>query len=133
MTTVWMQLESGCDNAAYLSECRRTPDRTFSFEARQLPSFRDRCILLTSFMRGDKMQQRGKSSLPDVSFCDQKRRLLDEFAAAYREVMELQTQRSASDRRPDFSRFDDLIHQAKQKEEKAECAVVTHISTHHCW
>ena len=79
------------------------------------------------------MQERGKNSLTDISSCDEKRRLLDKFATAYREVMELQTQRSAMDHDSDFSRLDGLIRQAKQKEDKAECAVVAHISVHHCW
>jgi hypothetical protein len=80
-------------------------------------------------------QRRGKNSLPDISFCEEKRRLIDEFSAEYHKVMELQTQqlRAAMDHDPDFSRFDDLIHMAKQKKDEAKYAVIAHISDHRCW
>ena len=84
---------------------------------------------------GMTQQERGKNNLPNVPSCKEKRRLIDEFAAAYREVMELQAQQiqAATDSDPDFPRFDDLIHMAKQKKDEAKYAVIAHISEHHCW
>ena len=104
-------------------------------KTRHLPSFRDGCMLLFSFMKGMTRQERGEKNLPNVPSCKEKRRLIDEFAAAYREVMELQAQQiqAATDSDPDFSRFDDLIHMAKQKKDEAKYAVIAHISEHHCW
>jgi hypothetical protein len=94
-------------------------------------------MLLFSFTRGMTRQERGEENVPNVSSCKEKRRLIDKFAAAYREVMELQAQEiqvaSDSDPDPDFSRFDDLIHMAKQKKDEAKYAVIAHISEHHCW
>ena len=80
-------------------------------------------------------QERAKNSLRGILFCKEKRRLIDEFAAAYHQVMELQTQQiqAATDSDPDFSRFDDLIHMAKQKKDEIKYAVIAHISEHHCW
>jgi hypothetical protein len=80
-------------------------------------------------------QGRARHSLPDNPFCEEKRRLIDEFATAYHEIMELQTQQMQAtiDHDPDFSRFDDLTHMAKQKKDEAKYAVIAHISEHHCW
>jgi hypothetical protein len=40
---------------------------------------------------------------------------------------------AAIDHDPDFSRFEDLIHMAKQKKDETKYAVIAHISEHHCW
>jgi len=86
-------------------------------------------------MRGMTKQKRGKNSVLDISFCEEKRRRINEFADAYHAVMDLQTQqlRAAIDHDTDFSRFDDLIHMAKQKKDEAKYAVIAHISEHRCW
>jgi len=91
--------------------------------------------LVTFLDEGMTQQKGGKNSLPDIPFCEEKRRLIDEFAAAYQELMELQTQQmqAANDHDPDFSRFEDLIHMAKQKKDETKYAVIAHISEHHCW
>jgi hypothetical protein len=80
-------------------------------------------------------QERGDNGHPEFSFCEEKRRLLEEFGAAHDELMGLQTQQmqAVTDHDPDFSRFDDLIHMAKRKKDEAKYAIVAHISQHHCW
>ena len=86
-------------------------------------------------MRGMTQQERGERNLPHVPSCKEKRRLIDDFAAAYQELMELQTQQmqAAIDHDPDFSLFEDLIHMAIQKKDETKYAVIAHISEHHCW
>jgi hypothetical protein len=80
-------------------------------------------------------RERGKGLHHTILVCEEKRRLVDEFAAAYHELIEFQTQQvqAVIENDPDFSRFDDLIHMAKQKKDEAKYAVVAHISEHHCW
>ena len=33
---------------------------------------------------------------------------------------------------PDFTRFDDLIHMAREKKEQAKYALIAHLETHNC-
>ena len=79
-------------------------------------------------------QERLKTRLPVIPFCETKRRLIGDFTAASHDLMELHNQQTqaAIDQDPDFARFDDLIHMAREKKDKAKYALIAHISEHHC-
>jgi hypothetical protein len=68
------------------------------------------------------------------SFCETKQRLIDEFTAANHELMELQNQQTQAviHHDSDFTRFDDLIHMARAKKDRAKFALIAHTSEHHC-
>lgn len=78
-------------------------------------------------------QQRRSDSLP-TPFCEEKQRLIEEFIASNHVLMELQNQQTlaviAQD--PEFSRFDDLIHMAREKKDQAKYALMAHVEHHHC-
>jgi hypothetical protein len=48
--------------------------------------------------------------------------------------MELQNQQTQAviDQDPDFARFDDLIHMAREIKDKAKYALIAHVDDHHC-
>jgi hypothetical protein len=48
--------------------------------------------------------------------------------------MELQNQQTQAviDQDPDFSRFDDLIHMAREKKDRVKYALIHHTSEHQC-
>ena len=48
--------------------------------------------------------------------------------------MELQNQQTQAviEQDPDFSRFDDLIHIAREIKDQAKYALIAHIDEHHC-
>jgi hypothetical protein len=70
-----------------------------------------------------------RTSLPEIPFCGEKFRLIEEFATVYQELAELQTHHAQGIVVHD----PDLIHTAQQRKDKAICAVIAHISEHHCW
>jgi len=78
-------------------------------------------------------QERGKRP-PGVPFCNTKQRLIGEFTAANHALMELQNQQTQAviDQDPDFARFDDLIHMAREIKDKAKYALIAHVDDHHC-
>jgi len=78
--------------------------------------------------------QKGRNTLPDIGFCEAKQSLIDEFTAANHELMELHIQQTQAviDGDPDFSRFDDLIHMAREKKEHAKYTLIAHLEEHHC-
>jgi hypothetical protein len=69
-----------------------------------------------------------------ASSCEEKRRLLDEFLKAVRELNDLQTQQTQAvvSGDPDFSRFDVLIHLAQDRKDAAKYAWIAHVETHRC-
>ena len=79
-------------------------------------------------------QQEQWNKRPDIAFCEAKRRLIDDFTAANHELMELQNQQTqaviAYD--SDFTRFDDLIHMAREIKDEAKYALIAHTSEHDC-
>ena len=78
-------------------------------------------------------QERGKRP-PGVPFCNTKQRLIGEFTAANHALMELQNQQTQAviDYGSDFTRFDDLIHMAREIKDRAKYALIAHASEHHC-
>lgn len=79
-----------------------------------------------------QLEQRIKPA--DILFCETKHRLIGEFTAANHELMKIQNQQTQAviDLDPDFSRFDDLIHMAREKKDKVKYALIAHVSEHHC-
>jgi len=79
-------------------------------------------------------QQERWKRLLDLPFRETKRSLIGDFTAANDELMELQNRQTQAviDQDPDFSRFDDLIHIAREKKDKAKYALISHMDEHHC-
>jgi hypothetical protein len=73
-------------------------------------------------------------SIPEIGFCKVKKRLLDEFLKAIREVTLLLSQQSEAviEWDSEFSRFDLPLHLAQEKREAAKYALIAHIEAHHC-
>jgi hypothetical protein len=69
-----------------------------------------------------------------IAFCDEKRRLIEELLSANHVLMELHSMQMEGiiHNEPDFARFDDLIHLAREKKEQAKYALIAHIETHSC-
>jgi hypothetical protein len=75
-----------------------------------------------------------KSDFNPVAFCEQRRRLSEEFLETNRVLMDLHSQQTQAviDNDHEFSRFDDLIHLAREKKDQAKYALIAHIEKHHC-
>jgi hypothetical protein len=71
---------------------------------------------------------------PEVPFCEVKYCLIGDFIAARHELMELHNQQTHAvlDEDPDFSRFDDLIHMAREKKDETKYTLIAHVDKHHC-
>jgi hypothetical protein len=85
------------------------------------------------FARAKKKGKRD-SLIPDVAFCEEKNRLLDEFLEAIHELTTIQSQQSQAviEGDPDFTRFDLLLHVAQEKKDKAKYLWIAHVESHHC-
>ena len=75
-----------------------------------------------------------KTRIPEVGFCEEKNRLLNDFLRAIRELTALQNQQTQAviDGDPDFSRFDLLLHLAQEEKERAKYAWIAHVESHGC-
>lgn len=69
-----------------------------------------------------------------IPFCDERQRLVEEFVEASRELVELQSQQTHNviSGDPDFARFDDLLHMARDKKDRAKYALIAHREEHRC-
>ena len=72
--------------------------------------------------------------IPKIGFCQEKKRLQQEFLRAIHEFNELQSQQiqAVIDGDPDFNRFDILLHMALERKERAKYAWIAHVEAHHC-
>jgi hypothetical protein len=72
--------------------------------------------------------------IPEISFCSDKQRLMNEFLMAIKQVTDLLGQQAEAviEWDPAFSRFDLLLHLAHEKKDAAKYALITHIEAHHC-
>jgi hypothetical protein len=79
-------------------------------------------------------QQQRRNDLPPTPSCEEKRRLIEEFLESNHVLMNLQNQQTQAviDQDPEFSRFDDLIHLAREKKDQAKYALIAHVDVHHC-
>jgi hypothetical protein len=67
-------------------------------------------------------------------FCEERWRLSQAFADASRQLMEIQNEQmqAAIDGDSDFSRFDDLLHMAREAKDQAKYELIDHTEEHHC-
>ena len=79
-------------------------------------------------------RQQPRNDFPRTPYCREKQRLIDEFLASNHALVDLQNQQTQSviDQDPEFSRFDDLIHMAREKKDNAKFALIAHVENHHC-
>jgi hypothetical protein len=72
--------------------------------------------------------------VPEIGFCEEKNRLLDEFLQASREMIALQNEQTQAviSGDDDFPRFDVLIHLAQERKEVAKYAWIAHVDSHGC-
>jgi hypothetical protein len=79
-------------------------------------------------------QPERKTNGPRVPHCETKQRLVDEFVESVRVFMELHSQqtRAVIEKDPDFARFDDLIHMAREAKDKAKYSLIAHMEQHFC-
>lgn len=71
---------------------------------------------------------------PDQLLCDEHRRLMDEFTASVKELLDLHQQQfdAAVHGDPESARFDLLIHMANEKKQQAKYACLRHVESHGC-
>jgi hypothetical protein len=69
------------------------------------------------------------------SYCEENRRLMEEFAGAVKELFRLHEEQfySILDGEEDCNRFDLLIHTANEKKQQAKYAYLRHVESHGCW
>jgi hypothetical protein len=67
-------------------------------------------------------------------FCEEKHLLVQAFLEANHLLMDLQTLQVTAiiEDEPDFSRFDDLIHMAREKKDEAKYGLISHMESHNC-
>ena len=75
-----------------------------------------------------------RGHIPDVAFCEEKKRLQDDFLDAIHDVNFIQNQQTQAviEGDPDFSRFDVLLHFAQEKKDIAKYAWIAHVESHGC-
>ena len=75
-----------------------------------------------------------RTNIPEIGFCEEKLRLLDEFLEAIRELNGIQSQqtRAVIDGDDDFARFDVLLHLAQDRKERAKYTWMAHVHEHRC-
>jgi hypothetical protein len=84
---------------------------------------------------GYGMTQQGQwNKRHTVPFCETKQRLIVDFTTANHELIELQNQQTQAviDHESDSTRFDEPIHIAREKKDKAKYVLMAHTSEHHC-
>jgi hypothetical protein len=66
--------------------------------------------------------------------CPEKRHLQDAFLSACHELNTLQSEQIAAviSGDTDFTRFDDLLHLAREKKDQAKYTLLSHIEEHRC-
>ena len=81
-----------------------------------------------------KSQRPALSAIPEIGFCAEKARLMNEFVDAIHELGEWQSQQAKAliEGDPDFARFDLLIHMANEKKDRVKYAWLSHIERHGC-
>lgn len=82
----------------------------------------------------NKAEPRGFAHVPEVAYCVVKQRLIDAFLDTVREVTELEKQQiqAVIESDAEFSRFDLLIHFAREQKDMAKYAWIAHVESHGC-
>jgi len=75
-----------------------------------------------------------RTRVPQIGFCEEKNRLLDQFLQTSREIMALQNDQTQAviQGDSDFPRFDVLLHLAQERKEIAKYAWIAHVESHGC-
>jgi hypothetical protein len=70
----------------------------------------------------------------EIGHCEENERLINEFLATTRELVELQKQQTQAVMHgdTDFARFDILLHMAQERKQRAKYAWIEHVESHHC-
>jgi hypothetical protein len=79
-------------------------------------------------------QESKKQDFPTAPACEEKYRLIEEFLTSNHVLMNLQNEQVQAiiDQDPEFARFDDLIHMARENKDRAKYALMKHVEEHHC-
>jgi hypothetical protein len=79
-------------------------------------------------------QRARKTNGTKIPHCEEKERLVNEFVDAVRLFTELHSQQTQAviDGDPEFARFDDLIHMARETKDKAKYSLIAHMEEHCC-
>jgi hypothetical protein len=85
-------------------------------------------------LNGTPKRSADRPTLPEIGFCAEKNRLLDEFVKASQEMIGLQNQQTQAviQGDSDFARFDVLLHLLQSKKEMAKYAWIGHVESHGC-
>jgi hypothetical protein len=72
--------------------------------------------------------------LPEIAFCHERQRLLDEFLAAVEQLVSLQNEQTQAliEGNPDFGRFNLSIQLLTERKQEAKYALMAHIGLHNC-
>jgi hypothetical protein len=85
---------------------------------------------------GVKIMMRLTDTLPKFAagYCEEKKRLQDEFLQAAHSINELLSRqtRALIENDPEFARYDALLHHAQSRKEAAKFAWLSHIDAHGC-
>lgn len=89
---------------------------------------------MLSCLRATQEDGLTRAHIPEIGFCAEKNRLLDEFLEAIHEMNALQSQQTQAviDGGCDFTRFDVLLHFAQSKKERVKYAWMAHVHEHRC-
>ena len=90
--------------------------------------------MLTPSVDQSRPKSANRIRIPQIGFCEEKSRLLNEFLQASREMMALQNQQTQAviQGDSDFPRFDVLLHLAQERKEIAKYAWIAHVESHGC-
>ena len=69
-----------------------------------------------------------------ITFCEEKRKLLDNFLQAIHElnILHREQVQAVIEEDPDFTRFDILLHLAQERKDAAKYAWIIHVENHQC-
>jgi len=90
--------------------------------------------MVAPFVNRSRPKAAGRTRLPEIGFCEEKNRRLDEFVQASREMIALQNEQTQAVIQGDsnFTRFDVLLHLAQERKEIAKYAWIAHVESHRC-
>ncbi len=76
----------------------------------------------------------GRGKIPEIAYCAEKQRLLNEFTEAMKQLLHLQSQQiqAVISGAPDFDQFESLINEATGKKRQAKYAYMEHVQVHGC-
>jgi len=88
---------------------------------------------MSSMVGGIPEREAGRQ-IPEVGFCQEKVRLMEDLLRAIRSVAALHTQQiqAVIDDDLEFTRFDVLQHYAQEAKDRAKYALISHVESHKC-